>query len=220
MSQTIFGNDDEQSRVPTVLDAVSSTDRFYEVHAAEYFHRTVSADMTHLYERFLPFLPAAARILDAGCGSGRDLRFFSSRGFLPIGIDASPTLVEMARAYSGVSCFVERLENLTYQHCFEAVWACASLLHVPKSMLTTALQRLNTALVAGGIMYVSVQKGSGERFASDGRFFVDYRPEEFLSALRREGFDVKASWESEDALPDRSAIQWINVLARIGKAGT
>jgi SAM-dependent methyltransferase len=202
----------------SVAELLSSTDRFYEEHAAEYFQRTVSANIEHLYDRFLPRLPEGARILDAGCGSGRDLRVFLERGFRPIGVDASPMLVEMARSYSGAPCFVRRFEELTYDQCFEGIWACASVLHVPKAVLNTVLHRFHRALVPHGVLYASVQEGSDERVAPDGRFFANYQPAELLQATRDAGFDAQELWRTEDVLPGRSVVGWINVLARASTA--
>lgn len=195
-------------------ELASSTDRFYEQHAAEYFERTVTADMAQLYERFLAMVPKAGRILDAGCGSGRDLCVFSRRGFRAMGIDASRALVAMAKSHSGAPCAVVRLEEIAYEKCFDGVWACASLLHLPKAMLAPVLQRLRRALVPGGVMFVSVQEGEGERLAPDGRFFAYYRNTEFVSAVKDAGFVFIDAWGSDDVLPERTAHRWINVLAK------
>src|SRR5262249_39545251 len=101
-----------------------------------------------------------------------------------------------------------------YEGCFEGVWACASLLHLPKTMLSAVLFRLRTALVSGGVMFASVQEGEGEGFAPDGRFFAHYGPIEFRRAVEGAGFAIKDLWTSDDLLAGRSATRWINVLAR------
>jgi SAM-dependent methyltransferase len=193
---------------------VASTDRYYKEHARDYFEKTVSADVEHLYDRFLPLLPARARILDAGSGSGRDLRAFRLRGYRPIGVDASEELVELAKAYSGAPCFAGRLEDLEYQECFDGLWACASVVHFPKSALSLVLERFRAALVAGGVMYVSVQNGTGEKLAKDGRFYAYYQRAEFLQILKEADFRVEDVWLTADALPGRDSLEWINVIAR------
>jgi 2-polyprenyl-3-methyl-5-hydroxy-6-metoxy-1,4-benzoquinol methylase len=199
---------------------MSSTDRYYDEHAVEYFQRTVHADMSHLYDRFLSIVPEGGRILDVGCGSGRDLKVFCERGFRVTGIDASPALVEMAKAYSGGPCTIGRMEEIEYEGCFEGIWACASLLHLRKVMLVPILRRLHRALVRGGAMFVSIQEGEGEHLNSDGRFFAFYQPAEFLVAVVSAGFTIEAAWSSEDVLHGRSTTHWLNVLARSDEAGS
>jgi SAM-dependent methyltransferase len=193
---------------------IEMTDRYYEDHALDYFERTVSADLSQTHERFLRYLPFRGRILDAGCGSGRDLRAFSQRGFQAIGIDASPALVKLAKAYSGVECTVARLEEITYESCFDGIWACASLLHLPKIVLPSALQRLLNALVPGGALFASLQAGEGEVVTEDGRFFAYYQHDEILGIVRGAGFQIVETWFSADALPDRTDVRWINLIAQ------
>lgn len=192
----------------------TSTEQYYNEHAAEYSARTIAADMSHLHDRFLSMLPSAGRILDAGCGSGRDLRVFSERGFRAEGIDASRALAEMAQAYSNTQCKVGRIEDIAAKGCFDGVWACASLLHLSKAKLIPALCRLQQALVPGGIMFASVQEGEGDELMSDGRYFAFYRLEEFLLTVKSAGFSVVNAWISDDVLQTRPGTRWINVIAR------
>jgi SAM-dependent methyltransferase len=196
------------------IDPSESTKDFYETHARDYFDRTVSADLSAYYERFLKHVKPGGRILDAGCGSGRDLKVFRDRGFEVLGVDASQALVKLAAQFSGANCLVIRLEDLNFEHAFDAVWACASLLHVPKLRLLPILQRLYLALVEGGLLFASVQLGRGERHLPDGRFFAYYALDEFAQSLKRIGFSINESWVSEDALPSRRRIRWVNIIAR------
>jgi SAM-dependent methyltransferase len=196
----------------------SMTYKFYDMQAKEYYERTIEADLSDLYDRFLVSVPEGGKILDAGCGSGRDLRRFLERGFDAVGIDASKALVEMANKYSGMPCHVVRLEEIAYERRFDGIWACASLLHLPKHMLVPVLRRLCRALVSDGVMFASVQAGKGEVLTDDGRFFAYYEEMEFLTAVDNAGFTVAASWISEDTLPGREAMRWINVLAKSCKA--
>ena len=191
-----------------------STSKFYDEHADEYFERTVHANLEHLYGRVLPLIPDGGRILDAGCGSGRDLKVFRERGYRPFGIDASPSLVRLAQAYAGVECEVRRLQDIAYLNEFDAVWACASLLHLEKAELGPVLEKLKRALVAGGVLFATVQLGQGESLAPDGRFYAYYNPQEFLQAVQASGLTTLDSWTTEDSLPNRPAVRWLNILAR------
>ncbi len=200
---------------PNLRRALDSTARFYEVHAAEYFERTVTADLSRIHDRFLAFVPAAGRILDAGCGSGRDLREFVQRGYRAKGIDASRELVKRAERYSSAPCHVMRLEALSFTNCFEAIWACASLLHLPKSAIGGVLRRFGRALVPQGVLFASVQVGQGESLGSDGRFFAYYTKAEFEGVIGAASFELVDVWTSQDLLSERGTVHWINLVARV-----
>jgi SAM-dependent methyltransferase len=200
----------------SALDAMSfdsaSTDRFYQTHAADYASLTCAADLSATYTHFLPRLPSGGRILDVGCGSGRDLKAFAARGFKGTGIDASSALCTSASEYSGVPCHVMRIEELKYRAAFEGIWACASLLHLPRLLLPTALRRLREALVPLGILYASVQIGTGERILADGRAYAYYQSAEFGEFIADAGFGIEESWQSGDTLK-RASVPWLNVIA-------
>jgi len=198
---------------PTVLTATQLTQRYYNDNGLAYAERTFQADMSDAYTRFLGQIPPGSRVLDVGCGAGRDLLAFSNRGYQVTGIDSSSTMVGIAIATSGAPCHVVAVEEMQFHGEFEGAWACASLLHIPKCRFSAALAKIRAALVDGGIMFVSMQEGDGERLASDERFFAYYRIDELKNAIAAAGFDILESWASIDSL-GRSAQQWINVIAR------
>jgi SAM-dependent methyltransferase len=199
-------------------DSIESTVNFYETHAREYFDRTVSADLSVLYKIFLKHVRPGGRVLDAGCGSGRDLKILQARGFDAVGIDASNALVKLASQFSGATCLPMRLENVSFSQHFDAVWACASLLHLPKRRIPSVLRRFHKSLVDDGVLFASVQAGQGEKIAPDGRFFAYYAPNEFAGLVEKSGFSVDDVWISKDSLPGRGAIRWINIVAHRGRS--
>lgn len=193
------------------LDTLS----FYESNADSYAQRTSSADLAPIYEQFLPLVPPGGRILDVGCGGGRDLRAFHLRGFKCIGIDPSKRLARIAHEYSGCETLVMGAEDLMFTSSFDGVWACASLLHVPRSQLLAALARIFCALKPAGVMFISMQQGGGEAVAPDGRFFARYSSVELERVVSSAGFVVLKTWVTDDALPiGRRNIAWVNLLAR------
>jgi SAM-dependent methyltransferase len=203
----------EFSLTTSIDDPTESTIEFYERHAHEYFERTVSADLSPIYDAFVKRVRPCGRVLDAGCGSGRDLKNLRGRGFDAIGIDASAALVALAAEYSGAESFKMRLEEINFKGSFDAVWACASLLHVPKVRIISVPSRLRIALVHGGILFASVQLGKGEMLSPDGRFFAYYQEDEISGLLTASGFSVDTSWISEDTLPSRRPLHWLNIFA-------
>lgn len=189
----------------------SDTD-YYQQNARRYFQGTVSLDMMPLYERFLEHLPPEARILDAGCGSGRDAKAFVERGYAVRAFDASSELAALAEAYARMPVEVLRFQDLDYFAEFDGIWACASLLHVSLDELPDVFVRLARALNPSGIIYASFKYGQGAR-EEGGRRFSDL-DETGLDGLLRDipELHLVETWVSRDRRPGRPADRWLNVL--------
>jgi SAM-dependent methyltransferase len=185
---------------------------YYNQNADKFFNTTVNADMSELYQRFFTYAPSQGRILDAGCGSGRDTKAFIERGYQVVAFDASQRMVEMSSAYTGQATLLLRFDQLEFREEFDAVWACASLLHVPDSEIDDALTRLNRALVPGGTMFIAFKYGAGEQ-ERRGRWFSDYNEERMQQLLARHpDLTLRDQFITGDARPDRNAERWINVI--------
>ncbi len=191
-----------------------STIRFYDANAQTFFSATVDVDLTLIYQRFLSHIPTHSHILDAGCGSGRDAAFFHAHGYRVSAFDASPQLAALATAYTGLPVQVLRFEDITWHQEFDAVWACASLLHLSPQRLPDMMRRLHTALKQGGVLYASFKYGHGEAI-NDERYF-HYLDEPTLTDLLIDvpGFTVLETWITSDQRPNRSHERWLNSLLR------
>ena len=188
--------------------------KYYEDNAETFAAGTINVDMASLYNRFLPGLPDQARILDAGCGSGRDARAFAELGYQVTAFDASPALVRLAERHFGSSVKCVRFQEVLWQQTFDGIWACASLLHVPAAELSDVMRRLRNALKPQGILYASFKYGSGER-EHDGRRFTDL-DESGLAALLEQvpGLQALETWITSDLRPGRESERWLNTLLR------
>lgn len=185
---------------------------YYGQHAQAYAASTRHVDMAPLYARFLPHVPAVGRILDAGCGSGRDALAFLQRGYAVEAFDASPELAQLASQHTGIPVKVMRFQELEDTARFDAIWACASLLHVPAHEQAQAWARLWQALQAGGVIYASYKLGQGERVDEAGRAFTDadeQRLSEWLGPLPN--VSRVDTWLSTDQRPGQ-AQTWLNAL--------
>lgn len=192
--------------------ATQDTLDYYQHHAAEFFAATVSVVMHELHERFLDKLPAGSHILDAGCGSGRDAKAFVSLGYRVTAFDAAPKLASLASEHLGQPVQVRTFRDVEEIACYDGIWACASLLHLPASELPDAIARLWAALKPGGCFYFSFKHGLGER-QHNGRHFTDAEEASIASWLN--GFadlSHRDIWITKDQRPDRDET-WINVLA-------
>ncbi|MFC0180476.1 class I SAM-dependent methyltransferase [Thorsellia kenyensis] len=189
------------------------TNNYYEQFAEDFIKNTISVDMSELYKPFLVNLPEGALILDAGCGSGRDSLAFKKLGYKVTSIDASETMARFATKIVGDEVYCLSFKNINFEKTFDGIWACASLLHVPKNELVSILKKLSNALKINGIMYMSFKYGFTERNSCDGRFFLDL--DEKLSTELITQIDIlsiHSIWVTEDKRSDKKDSKWINIL--------
>lgn len=191
---------------------MNDTIRYYDENAEDFIAGTLQADMRATRERFLSLLQPDALILDLGCGSGRDSQAFLARGYQVEAIDGSQELCAAASRLTGLAARHQTFDQLHENEKYDGIWACASLLHVPKADMPAILERIKTALKPHGIVYISVKEGDYDDLRK-GRHFADYREKEFTSLIEAQKLEIVEHWNSEDVRPDRSE-HWINVLAR------
>ena len=199
--------------LPT-LTPQAATLRFYAQHAKEYFSQTAHLDVHCLYAPFLREIRQGGRILDAGCGSGRDTKAFLERGYSVTAIDASPEMARLATSFTNQECAVMRIQDLSFHEEFDGIWASASLLHLPRAQIHEALLRLHGALKTTGILYISLKEGRGEGVSRDGRFFCYYSRASFRQVLHRLPLRELQFWESPGRKPDGSEDLWLNFLLK------
>lgn len=188
--------------------------RFYDINAELYAKQTRGIDLAHLYRPFLTKIPRGGKILDVGCGAGRDLKRFVEEGFDAVGVDPSEKLAVMAREFSGCEVLVSNVREISFDQEFDGVWACASLIHLPHRQLPSALERIFSALRPGGALFVSMQIGSGETVMEDGRFVARYTSEELSDAIGQARFELTDLWITPDSLPGRHSVVWVNAIAK------
>jgi len=190
---------------------------FYELNADAFYGDTVTTDMIPLYERFLPLVRPGGRILDAGCGSGRDTLAFLQRGYEVDAFDGSNEMVRRASALTGIEVrqlTFERLLETSLQNTYDAIWCCASLLHVERGTLPAVMRELCSALNPDGVMYASFKYGEGDR-AKDGRWFTDlteHTMKQIVATIER--CELQDCWVTDDQRPGR-ADKWLNATVRL-----
>lgn len=187
---------------------------YYNEHAPEYIESSIDVDLTHLYEVFLHYVPIGGSILDAGCGSGRDLLYFKNLHYNSYGFDNSVEMVQRASLYSG--CKVDQLgfEEIEYTDQFDAIWACASLLHVEKELLESVFIKLHRALHKGGVLYCSF-KNREEDFSDGERNFTCFTEKGFEEFIERISlFSIETLFITEDARKERKGEMWMNAILR------
>ena len=192
------------------LDTVN----YYNRNVKQFYDNTVAVDFTDTQSVFLSKLAKGSAILDFGCGSGRDTKYFLSQGHHVEAIDGSLELCKLASQYTGIQVRPMLFQELSVINKYDGIWACASILHLPWSELADVMRRMQAALKANGIIYTSFKYGtfSGER---NGRYFTDMTEARFAGFIEEiDGLQIEEQWISADVRPGRGEEQWINIILR------
>lgn len=157
------------------------------------------------------------KVIDAGCGSGKDCLYLADQGYQVTGIDASEKMIDQAsKRVKGCTFKKMALEELSFKDStFDGIWCSASLIHLPKKDAEKAISQFHRVLKKGGVLYVGVIEGEGEKII-EGKYLnkkkillTGYAQQEIESMLEEEGFEILRSYiESDDEHP------WINTFAR------
>ncbi|MBD64952.1 MAG: SAM-dependent methyltransferase [Halobacteriovoraceae bacterium] len=140
-------------------------------------------------------------ILDFGCGPGRDLKTISDLGHKAIGLDGSENFVQMAKDYSQCEVLHQNFIELDLpSEKFDAVFANASLFHVPKEELKSVLHKLNLALKPGGVLFSSNPRGTGEVFDFE-RYAHYMQLDTYQALVEAQGFQLIHHYFRPDGLP-------------------
>ena len=192
----------------------NQTLNYYNANAQDFVQGTVGVDFHITQDRFLAQLVAGACILDFGCGSGRDTKYFLERGYAVEATDGSKELCKLASEHTGISVKKMLFDELYAVAKYDGIWACASILHLAWKDLVVVMQIMVRAVKGEGVIYTSFKYGqfTGER---NGRFFTDL-DEEGLARLLEEvgGLEVKELWITGDVRPGRGEEKWLNVLLK------
>jgi SAM-dependent methyltransferase len=187
------------------------TKDYYNNNAQEFVNSTFMVDMQSLYQPFLNLLPDFGRILDLGCGSGRDALAFKNMGYQIEAMDYSAELVKQASDLTGIEVRLQSFYDLDEINTYDGIWACASLLHCERHRLVDVLQRMIQSLKANGVIYMSFKYGDQDR-EKDGREFTDLNEQQAGELLDHfNQVSLAKQWISIDKRPDRTE-QWLNLL--------
>lgn len=196
------------------MDHTESTVNYYNDNSDKYITNTFELDLFSLYQPFLEYLQPNDRILDAGCGSGRDSLYFKNLGYQVTAIDASEEMVKFTASYAGVDVHLLRFDEIDFHNEFDAIWACASLLHVPMKDLEKSMNRLIESLSDNGIFYMSFKYGDAEVFRND-RIFTNFNEEKFNDFMKSfPSLEIERMWVTTDVRPNRDDEKWLNVIVR------
>ena len=187
---------------------------YYNLNGYDYFNNSLDADMSEVYKRFLFYLKENDLILDFGCGSGRDSKYFLDNGYNVDSVDGSLELCNLATKYLNKEVICMKFEDLDVVDKYDGVWACSSLLHVKKEELKNILVKIRNSLKLNGILYVSLKNGSGEEIIN-GRYFNYLTYKEFLDIIDDIGcFEELDFFQTGSSVNKDETKLWNNFILR------
>ena len=190
----------------------NKTLEYYNKNADNFAKTTINVDFYETQNRFSTLLPEHGYILDFGCGSGRDTKYFLDQGFYVDATDGSEEMCHIASNYTGIQVRRLLFEELDENKKYDGIWACASILHLPKKQLREVLKNMYAALKSKGWIYTSFKYGEfeGER---NGRYFTDFTTDTFKDFIHdMHGLKIEEQWITGDVRPGRGEEKWLNLL--------
>ena len=192
----------------------NTTINYYDYNADEFYNNTINVEFASMQKKFLSKLKSGSYILDFGCGSGRDIKYFLEQGCMVDAIDGSRELCRLASEYTGMEVKHMLFQELSEFNKYNGIWACSSILHLSVYEIDSVVRNMANALTANGIIYTSFKYGdfNGVR---NGRYFTDMTEELFAKFLERiEELQIEEQWIILDARPEREKEKWLNLILR------
>lgn len=193
---------------------LNKTINYYDTNAKEFVEGTLNVDFKATQEKFINKLPSKGYILDFGCGSGRDTKYFLAKDFNVDAIDGSIELCKIASEYTNIKVRHMYFNELSIVNKYDGIWACSSILHLSLDDLVDVFKRMSKALKDEGIIYTSFKYGdfSGER---NGRYFTDMTEDSFAKLIANvDNLKVEEQWITADVRPQRGNEKWLNLILR------
>ena len=173
-----------------LIEISETTIRHYNENADSFWEGTRDHDVSQNMNALLSALgPGTHRILDFGCGPGRDLLAFKNLGHTPIGLDGAGEFCEMARQYSHCEVWHQDFLKLDLPDAFfDGVFANASLFHVPSQVLPRVLSELRACLRPGGVLFSSNPRGGNVEGWNGLRYGAYHDLEHWSEFMKKSGF--------------------------------
>lgn len=187
---------------------------YYNLNAENFIESTQNVDMHQAQDRFLRLLDENASILDFGCGSGRDTRYFLDKGYQVTATDGSAELCKLASAFTGIEVKEMLFQELDDMGAYDGIWACSSILHLPKIELLPVICKMCMALKDNGVIYTSFKYSDFEG-VRNGRYFTDFTEDSFKEFIAEiPELTIEDYWITGDVRPGRGDERWLNIILR------
>ena len=202
-----------------------STLKYYSDNAAQVAERYESV-VSDLSAHFADSFSKGGKILDIGCGSGRDLAVLYRLGYDCYGVDPTPEFVAIAQQLHS------ELENrialgklpdlqVPFNDNFDGVLCSAVLMHIDIEQLPATAMAIKSCLKVGGRLLYSVPSKRTDVVESNrdlnGRLFIPDQAVRLNSLFSNIGFTEIASWTNSDSM-GRDSVEWMSVLLELQTA--
>ena len=192
----------------------TKTIEYYNENVDKFVNDTQDVVFCATQDLFLSYLNEGDSILDFGCGSGRDTKYFLSKGYKVDATDGSEEICKVASDYTGINVKCLLFNELDEIDKYDGIWACASILHLDRDDLIDVFHRIARALKDNGILYTSFKYSEFEGMRN-GRYFTDFTIESFNEFQTNiPEFIIEKNWITSDARAGREDEKWLNLIMR------
>jgi SAM-dependent methyltransferase len=173
---------------------------YYHIHFREYHEKTFSINPDRFLSVFVKMLLPSSRILDVGCGSGRDILWLMKKGFSVTGFEKSPGLASLARKNSGCEIIENDFETYDFSTLsVKAVLMSGALVHLPPKRFNNTFKNITSAVKEEGIVYISLKEGRGSKCDTMGRTFYLWQEDDLKKIFNTSGFSILSVSRSRSA---------------------
>ncbi len=194
---------------------MSSID-FYNENVERYSDNIKDSKSREILNEILKYIPENGKILDAGCGTGRDSLIMKELGYEVTAFDGAYKMVELARKVTGLPVIVDTFENIALQNnTFDGIVALSSFIHVDKENMEQVFKKLYNSLKKEEYMVCSYKLGENYIYQEDGRKFTCYTIKEFAEFIEQKTqFTLIEKIIQTDARKGLEHIQWGNFILK------
>lgn len=190
------------------------TIEYYNENVSKFVNDTQDVVFCATQDLFLSYLNEGDSILDLGCGSGRDTKYFLRKGYKVDATDGSMEICKVASDYTGINVKCLLFNELDEIDKYDGIWACASILHLDRDDLIDVFHRIAKALKDNGILYTSFKYSEFEGMRN-GRYFTDFTLESFNEFQTNiPDFIIEKIWITNDVRIGREDEKWLNLIMR------
>ena len=188
--------------------------RFYNDNAKLYVNSIENANISDQLQHFLEYIPKGGKILDGGCGTGRDSLHMIRQEYNVTAFDASEKMAEIASTTTGLNVEVNTFEEIELPNAyFDGLWCMSSLLHVNRDNMLDVINKLYQSLKPGGYFYCTYKLRDHD-FSDGSRHFTCYDEQSFRELIKQTKFQIESISELSDSRPNRDDEKWLCVLLK------
>jgi len=194
---------------------------YYESNSSILTKRYESATVFEIQESLLNTFKVSNKLLEIGCGSGRDASFMLKNKYDVTAIDGSKNMIEEAKKIHpelSEKLFHITLPNdLNFDEQFDGIYSIATLMHLSKNDLEKTILKIYDTLNQNGKFLISVSLFRDDidknGYDEKGRFFLVLSFEEWINMLENVGFKIFETKTNKDGL-NRDGIEWLTLVAQ------